>query len=71
MKAIKSIDYECYILSSLSTKVLHLVVDYQTSHNLWTTLEIALVSPSNSRVIQLYGAFQDLRKNDDYVSVYL
>jgi hypothetical protein len=28
MKAIKSIDYECYILSSLFTKVLHVVVDY-------------------------------------------
>jgi hypothetical protein len=32
----------------LSTKVLHLVVDCQTSHDLWMTLETILASPSNS-----------------------
>ena len=31
------------IPSSLSTKVLHLVVDCQTSHGLWTTLEMLLL----------------------------
>jgi hypothetical protein len=32
----------------LSTKVLHLEVDCQTSHDLWMTLETILASPSNS-----------------------
>ena len=59
------------ILSSLSTEVLHLAVDCQTSHALWTTLTTALASPSNSRIMQLHGSFQDLRQNDSTVSAYL
>jgi len=59
------------ILSSLSTEVLHLVVDCQTSHGLWRALETTLASPSNSLIIQLHGSFQDLRQNDSTVSVYL
>jgi hypothetical protein len=55
----------------LFTKVLYLVVDYQTSHDLWMTLEIVLASPSNSRNMQLHVSFQDLRQNDNIVSVYL
>jgi hypothetical protein len=59
------------LLSSLSVEVLHLVVDCNTSHAIWTTLEIALASPSNSRIMQLHGSFQDLRQNDDSASIYL
>jgi len=59
------------ILSSLSTEVLHLAVDCQTSHALWTTLATALASPSNSRIMQLHGSFQDLKQNDSTVSAYL
>jgi len=55
----------------LSTKVLHLVVDCQTSHDLWMTLETVLPSPFNSRNMQLHVSFQDLRQNDNIVSVYL
>jgi hypothetical protein len=40
--------------------VLHLVVDCSTSHCVWRTLEKALASPSNSRIMQLHGSFQDL-----------
>jgi hypothetical protein len=36
------------LLSSLSVEVLHLVVDCNTSHDIWTTLEIAFATPSNS-----------------------
>jgi hypothetical protein len=59
------------LLSSLSMKVLHLVVDCNTSHDIWTTLETALASPSNSRIMQLHGSFQELRQNDESVSTYL
>jgi hypothetical protein len=59
------------LLSSLSTEVLHLVVDCKTSQEIWTTLETALASPSNSRIMQLHGAFQDLRQHDDSASTYL
>jgi hypothetical protein len=59
------------LLSSLSMEVLHLVVDCNTSHDIWTTLEITLASPSNSRIIQLHGSFQELRQNDESVSTYL
>ncbi|XP_073268322.1 uncharacterized protein [Populus alba] len=59
------------LLSSLSTEVLHLVVDCKTSQEIWTTLETSLASPSNSRIMQLHGAFQDLRQHDDSASTYL
>jgi hypothetical protein len=49
------------LLSSLSMDVLYLVVDYRTLHSVWCTLEQALASPSNSRIMQLHGSFQDLR----------
>jgi len=59
------------LLSSLSVEVLHLVVDCNTSHDIWTTLEIALASPSNSMIMQLHGSFQDLRQNDNSANIYL
>jgi hypothetical protein len=59
------------LLSSLSVDVLHLVVDYSTSHCVWRTLEKALASPSNSRIMQLHGSFQDLRQGDSLVSIYM
>jgi hypothetical protein len=59
------------VLSVLSIKVLHLVVNCHTSHNICTTPEIAFAYHSNSRIIRLYSAFQDFRQDDDTVSVYL
>jgi hypothetical protein len=59
------------LLSSLSVDVLHLVVDCSTSHYVWRTLEKALASPSNSRIMQLHGSFQDLRQGDSSVSLYM
>jgi hypothetical protein len=59
------------LLSSLSVDVLHLVVDCSTSHCVWRTLEKALASPSNSRIMQLHGSFQDLRRGDSSVSLYM
>ena len=45
------------LLSSLSVEVLHLVVDCNTSHAIWTMLKTAFASPSNFRIIQLHGSF--------------
>jgi len=59
------------LLSSVSVEVLHLVVDSNTSHDIWTTLETTLASPSNSRIMQLHDPFQDLQQTDDSVSIYL
>jgi hypothetical protein len=59
------------LLSSLSVDVLHLVVDCCTSHCVWRTLEKVLASPSNSRIMQLHGSFQDLRQGDSSVSLYM
>ena len=59
------------LLSSLSMDVLHLVVDCQTSSFVWCTLEKALASPSNSRIMQLHGSFQDLRQGDASVTIYM
>jgi hypothetical protein len=59
------------LLSSLSVDVLHLVVDCSTSHCVWRTLEKALASPSNYRIMQLHGSFQDLRQEDSSVSIYM
>jgi hypothetical protein len=51
--------------------VLHLVVDFQTSHCVWCTLEKALTSMSNSHIMQLHGSFQDLRQGDASVAMYM
>jgi hypothetical protein len=59
------------LLSSLFVDVLHLVVDCSTSHCVWRTLERALASPSNSRIMQLHGSFQNLRQGDSSVSIYM
>jgi hypothetical protein len=48
------------LFSSLSMEVLHLVVNCQTSSSVWRTLEQALASTSNSRIMQLHGSLQDL-----------
>jgi hypothetical protein len=48
------------LFSSLSVEVLYLVVDCNTSHDIWTMLETTLASPSNSQIMQLHGSFQDL-----------
>ena len=59
------------LLSSLSIDILHLVVDCPTSTIVWSTLESAPASPSNSRIMQLHGSLQDLRQGDDIVTLYL
>jgi hypothetical protein len=59
------------LLSSLSTEIIHLVVDCNTFHSIWQTLEKSFASPSHSRIMQLHGSFQDLRLGDDSVSAYL
>jgi hypothetical protein len=48
------------LLSFLSMEVMHLMVDCNTSHDIWTMLETTLASPSNSRIMQLHGSFQEL-----------
>ena len=52
------------LLSSLSMDVLYIVIDCQISHCVWCTLEQALASSFNSRIIQLQGSFQDLWQGD-------
>ena len=49
-------------------EVLHLVVDCPTSCSVWHTLEQALASTSNSRIIQLHGSLQDLQQGDESVT---
>ena len=59
------------LLSSLSVNVLHLVVDCHTSqYCVCCTLEKALASPSNSRIMQLHGSFQNLQQGDSLVSMH-
>jgi hypothetical protein len=43
------------VLSSFSAE--HLIVDYHKSYIIWWTLEKALASPSNTKIIQFHGAF--------------
>jgi len=59
------------LISSLSMEVLHLVVDCQTLSSVWHTLEQALASKSNSRIMQLYGSIQDLRQGDESVTQFM
>jgi hypothetical protein len=59
------------LFSSLSMNVLHHVVDCQTSHCVWRTLEQTLASPSNSHIMQLHGSFHDLRQGDASVAMYM
>jgi hypothetical protein len=59
------------LLSCLSMDVLHLVVNCHISHCVWRTLEKALVSPSNSHIMQLHGSFQVLRQGDASVAMYM
>ena len=51
--------------------VLYLVVNCHISHCVWRTLKKALVSPSNSHIMQLYRPFQDLRQGDTLVAIYI
>jgi len=59
------------LLSSLSMEVLHLVVGCQSSCSAWRTLERALASTSNSRIMQLHGSLQDLRQGDESVTQFM
>jgi len=51
--------------------VLHLIVDFQTSHRVWHTLKHTLTSSFNSRIIQFYDSFQNLDQGDDLVIVFI
>jgi len=59
------------LLSSLSMKVLHLVIGCQTSCSTWRTLKQALASTSNSCIMQLHGSLQDLRQVDESVTQFM
>jgi len=52
-------------------EVLHLVVGCQSSCSAWGTLERALASTSNSRIMQLHGSLQDLRQGDESVTQFM
>jgi hypothetical protein len=52
-------------------EVLHLVVGYQSSFSAWRTLERALASTSNSRIMQLHNSLQDLRQGDESVTQFM
>jgi hypothetical protein len=52
-------------------KVLHHVVGCQTSCSAWRTLEQALASTSNSRIMQLHGSLQDLRQVDESITQFM
>jgi hypothetical protein len=56
---------------ALFFKLTHLVVDCQTLHYVWCILEQALASPSTFCIMQLHGSFQDLRQDDDLITIYL
>jgi hypothetical protein len=58
------------VLSSLLMDVLHLVVDCKTSHCVWCTLKQALY-PSNSRIMQLHGSFQNLCSGDYSITIFI
>jgi hypothetical protein len=59
------------LLSSLSVDVLYLVVDCHTSQYVWRTLEKALMSSSNSCIMQIHGLFQDFRQGNSSISIYM
>jgi len=59
------------LLSSLSVDMLYLVVDCHTSQYVWRTLEKALVSSSNSCIMQIHGLFQDFRQGNSSISIYM
>jgi len=59
------------LLLSFFIDVLHLMVDCPTSASVWSTLERALASLSNSKIMQLHGSLQDLLQGDDIVTLYL
>ena len=52
-------------------KIFILLLIVQTSCPVWHTLEQALASTSNSRIMQLHGSLQDLRQGDDSVTQFL
>ena len=52
-------------------EVLHLVVDCPTSCSVWHTLEQALTTTSNSRIMQLHGSLQDLQQGDELVTQFM
>jgi len=59
------------LLSSLSMDVLHLIANCQTLSSVWHTLEQALVSSSNSRIMQFHGSFQDLWQDNESVTQFM
>jgi len=64
LEAIRSTYFECITLLSLRGCI-------ASRGRLWHTLEKALASPSNSRIMQLHGSFQALWQGDSSVSTYM
>jgi hypothetical protein len=52
-------------------EVLHLIGGCQSSYSAWCTLERALASTSNSRIMQLHDSLQDLRQGDESVTQFM
>ncbi|GAV77188.1 UBN2_3 domain-containing protein, partial [Cephalotus follicularis] len=59
------------LVSSLSESIIPIVVGLNTSHEVWTVLESAFVSPSNTRVLHLHMQMQRSQENDESVSTFL
>lgn len=53
------------LISSLSEDVLPLVIGKKTSKDIWNTLSNAFCSPSESRLMSLHMALQELKQRDD------
>jgi hypothetical protein len=64
LEAIRSTYFECITLLSLRGGI-------ASRGRLWHTLEKALASPSNSRIMQLHSSFQALWQGDSSVSTYM
>lgn len=59
------------LISSLTEDVLPLIVGTTTSREVWNVLEQALVSPSNTRILNLHFRLQNLFQNEKSISQYL
>lgn len=59
------------LLSSISPELYHLVIRCHTSKEIWDTLQSALASPSQTRIISLKIALQELKFSDKSIASYL
>lgn len=59
------------LISSLLIDTIPLNIDCTISKEIWLTLEQALASPSNTKIVDLYVYLQQLCQGDDSVTTYL